>query len=76
MTNETTAAVPVTCTCCEIYGEDPNCALHGAATPWALENYLPSDWQELVIRTAAQPARLTPLGLAVRDLIAAEEPKT
>lgn len=40
------------CTCAEVWGEDPECALHGTATAWALENTLPSQWQELVAEMA------------------------
>lgn len=38
------------CTCLEVYGEDPDCTLHGVATDWAVENTMPLDWQQYVIR--------------------------
>lgn len=37
------------CTCAEVYGEDPDCVLHGVETDWALENTLPDDWQNQVL---------------------------
>lgn len=33
------ASIPdASCTCGEVCGEDPACALHGRHTPWAIEN--------------------------------------
>lgn len=40
------------CTCMEVYGEDQNCSLHGIATEWALENTLPSEWQNNALEAA------------------------
>lgn len=46
------------CTCMEVLGEDPNCARHGVETPWALENTLPSEWQNTVIELRAIIAKM------------------
>lgn len=59
-------AMPERCTCAEVHGEDPNCALHGVATEWALENILPRDWQEMVLEQAAELEKLAPLAISLQ----------
>lgn len=46
------------CTCLEVHGENPNCTLHGEGTTWALENTLPSEWQERNVELAEEKAAL------------------
>lgn len=58
--------LPQRCTCAEVLGEDPNCALHGVATEWALENILPRDWQEMVLEQAAELEKLDPLAISLQ----------
>lgn len=58
--------LPQRCTCAEVHGEDPNCALHGVATEWALENILPRDWQEMVLEQAAELEKLAPLAISLQ----------
>lgn len=64
---EVTQAVNDHCTCAELEGENPDCALHGVTTAWALENLLPSDWQECVIKLrqrASSPVEEAPADVA------------
>jgi len=35
------------CTCLDYFGENPDCALHGIATEWALKNTSAAEWQEI-----------------------------
>lgn len=37
------------CTCAEVYGEHPECVLHGIETEWALKNTFPEDWQTYAV---------------------------
>jgi hypothetical protein len=37
------------CTCAECEGENPDCALHGIETAWALTGHFPEDWQGITI---------------------------
>lgn len=64
-------ALPV-CSCAEVFGENPDCVRHGVATEWALENILPSDWQEMVLGyrrelTASEPLLAQARAQAVED---------
>lgn len=65
-------SMPARCTCMEVHGEDPNCALHGIATAWALENTLPSDWQSQLLEAADEIAalreRMARADLALRNV--------
>lgn len=49
------------CTCMEIFGEDPRCAMHGLETTWAAENVEGECWQESYLRRDFHRARLAEL---------------
>ncbi|MGN6290365.1 MAG: hypothetical protein ACTHNA_14015 [Sphingopyxis terrae] len=64
MTSEVTQAA--LCTCAEVFGEDPNCPLHGVETEWAVLNTTGDEWRDQIIEARkviadleAQVARLT-----------------
>ena len=42
------------CVCMEVFGEDPDCPIHGLDSDWALENLSAAEWQFEVARLRMQ----------------------
>ena len=68
------------CTCLEVYGEDPDCKLHGIETAWALKNTMALDWQQIAIEyrriadTAERTAKLEGARLALEAAVKGGKP--